>query len=405
MFDRRSWGKPGPGVEDKHITALGELADASGLTFFVMGSRQTGIKHRDGSAFTKDSDLDVGVIGDFTEMERAWETDWKSVPNMDHGPIYLRHSVEEAVGEGLLVIPPRPQAPKIKVSRVVRRLVDLAAPFKTTAQLEKLASSPRGKDETFSFSLIGDAEPGRFWFTRLLFNFKKRSVFSEFLEATDSEDTDFTFQLGDMVSRGIVRKFRNFFSLLSRNVINKPDLTAIGNHDRRKPHGITDDKIYRSLFGSTDYYFDRGGARFVVLDTSAGRLTVAQLVWFQAALNTPLRKIVFTHMPPTQLSQWTDYPFAKGAGGFKLGAREFEEIVTAKKVDRVYVGHIHALGVLDHGGVRYVLTGGGGSPLFPTKVKDVFHHYLKVEVGPSGITETVVTADGDRLAMPDPPSD
>lgn len=403
MFDRRSWGNVGPGVDQEHIEALGRLADRSGVTFFIMGSRQTGVNHRDGAPYKKEADLDVGVIGGYESMDRAWKTDWTDVPNMDRGPVYLRRSVEEAIGEGFLVIPPRPEPPKIKVSRLVRRVVDFAKPFKTSAQLERLVRSPRGNDETFSFSLVGDAEPGRFWFTRLLFNFKKQSVFSEFLGRTESEETDFTFQIGDMVSRGTVRKFRNFFSLLSRRIVDKPYLTTIGNHDRRKPHGVTDNKVYRSLFGSTDYYFDHGGARFVVLDTSAGRLSVAQLTWFQAALRTDRRKIVFTHMPPTQLSHWTDYPFAKGAGGFKLGADEFEGIVSAAGVDRVYVGHIHALGVLDHGGVRYVLTGGGGSPLFPTKIKDVFHHYLKVDVGPEGITETVVKADGERIPLPEPP--
>ncbi|MFC1680053.1 hypothetical protein ACFL2T_07585, partial [Elusimicrobiota bacterium] len=53
----------------------------------------------------------------------------------------------------------------------------------------------------------------------------------------------------------------------------------------------------------------------------------------------------------------------------------------------VYFGHIHGFGVQDFSGVRYVLTGGGGSPLFPSGARDRFHHYLVVSVGPDGVSE------------------
>ena len=51
--------------------------------------------------------------------------------------------------------------------------------------------------------------------------------------------------------------------------------------------------------------------------------------------------------------------------------------------------HVHGLDALDRGGVRYVLSGGGGSPLYPGPVKRRLHHWLEVEVGPDGIVETV----------------
>ena len=136
-----------------------------------------------------------------------------------------------------------------------------------------------------------------------------------------------------------------------------------------------------------NYFFDHAGVRFVVLDSSAKRVTKMQLKWLAMALDVPGRKIVFTHMPPVQLSLWGGVGRVHELGGFIAGSREFADIVSAAHVSRVYMGHVHAFGVQDHGGVRYVLTGGGGSALFPSGSSDVFHHYLTVEITASGIRD------------------
>jgi 3',5'-cyclic AMP phosphodiesterase CpdA len=204
---------------------------------------------------------------------------------------------------------------------------------------------------------------------------------------------DFTVHLGDMVSRGTTRRFLRFFETLSECAAASPYLTVLGNHDRRAPHGETDSRLYRSLFGKTNYRFDRGLARFVMLDTSRRRLTRRQLVWLDAALRTGQRKLVFTHVPPADFGEWA------GLGGFREGAREFLSILRARRADRAFFGHIHAFDVREHQGVRFILTGGGGSPLFPVGGRERFYHYIVVEVGPEGLRETVRFADGRRLDL------
>jgi hypothetical protein len=191
------------------------------------------------------------------------------------------------------------------------------------------------------------------------------------------------------VSRGTPRRFLAFFKRLAAVGLSRPYLTVIGNHDRRRPHGVSDSRTYRRLFGDTDYAFDRGGVRFVVLDSSAGRVTPSQLEWLDKALDVPGRKIVFTHKPPAAAADETPVGAVFALGGFHGGSKEFTKIVARRAVERVYMGHIHALATLVHRGVRYVLTGGGGSPLFPVGLPNVFHHYLTVDVGPEGIKETV----------------
>jgi len=275
----------------------------------------------------------------------------------------------------------------------------LAQPYRTSRQLTKLASAPRPAGESYRFSVIGDAEPGRFWFWRALFNRDQDAFWAKILPSADRSGSDFIMQLGDMVSRGILRNFRDFFLRLRAFAPRTPYLTVIGNHDRHSPHGVSNSRVYRKLFGKTDYTFERGGRQFVVVDNSAGRILPSQLEWLRSVLSADKPAIVFTHMPPAPLGEWTDFG-TKGAGGFRQGAAEFMSLMSEKKVERVYMGHVHGFGVLERGGVKYVLTGGGGSPLYPGPVKSRFHHYLTVDDGPNGLVETVHRSDGSSFRLP-----
>ncbi len=288
----------------------------------------------------------------------------------------------------------------IGARRALRRkeLHEIAAPWRTQTQLDALKQTPRAQEESFRFTVIGDAEPGRFAIWRMLFN--EPGVFARLLKDSARRAADFTVQLGDMVSRGTVENFLDFFRDLARIAPEKPYLTVIGNHDRRNPHGVSDSRLYRSVFGPTDYFFDHGGIRFITLDSSAGRVDPKQLDWLDRALDTKLRTVVFTHMAPSAIEPWGKNGGDRPWGGFKDGGQEFAALVARRGVERVYVGHIHGLRAKEYMGVRYVITGGGGSPLYPGGVRNNFHHYLSVEVTPEGIRETVHRADGTSFSLP-----
>ena len=161
----------------------------------------------------------------------------------------------------------------------------------------------------------------------------------------------------------------------------------------------TDSDSYRSHFGATNYAFDRGGARFVVLDTSAGRLSPRQLSWLDGQLDTPGRKLVFTHMAPvTPETIAATHPVMKN-GGFTQGAEEFVDIVRRRGADRVYVGHMHGFAAFALRGVRYVLSGGGGSPLYPVPWLKRFYHHIMVTVGPEGVRDSVRRLDGTGFTI------
>lgn len=277
-------------------------------------------------------------------------------------------------------------------------LAKLAAAFRTSLQLSLLARAPRRADEPFSFAVLGDAEPGRFWIFRKLFNVP--GVFQRQLAAVQEQPVDFSLQLGDMVSRGVIQNYFRFFKQLNAVDIRRPYLTVIGNHDRLSPHHRSNAKLYTATFGRTNYSFDHGAARFVCLDTSAHELTRHQLQWLDRVLDTPRIKIVFTHIPPACLRRWTDFGASRGIGGFKPGAVELTEIVSRRHVARVYLGHIHGFGVQDYKGVRYILSGGGGSPLFPSGVNDKFHHFIVARIADGAVRETVHTLERGTFEIP-----
>ncbi len=282
--------------------------------------------------------------------------------------------------------------------RPPEKLVLMAAPLRTERQLRRLSRLPSASGDRVSFAVLGDAEPSRFWIYRKLFN--REGVFHDQMVELQAAPLTFTVQLGDMVPKGTVVHYESFLRQLRRVWTGRPYLTVCGNHDRSRPNGKSHSTLYRSLFGRANYHFDHGGTRFVVLDSSSKRVGKAQLRWLRMVLAVRGRKIVFTHMPPVQLSLWGGVGKVHELGGFIGGAREFADVVSAAKVDRVYMGHVHAFGVQDHGGVRYVLTGGGGSALFPSGNENRFHHYLTVEVSPDGIRERVHALDGKSFRIP-----
>lgn len=249
--------------------------------------------------------------------------------------------------------------------------------------------------------MLGDAEPGRFWVARKLFN--RAGMFECQLRAIDREGPDFCVQLGDMVSRGTRLNYERFFEALGRWELSVPYLPVIGNHDRRYPHGRSDCALFREAFGRTDYAFDRGPARFVVLDSSARELSSRQFRWLDKVLSADRLKCVFTHFPPAPLNRWTGIGLARGLVGLRRGGKTLTELFSRRGVHRVYVGHIHAFGVQDYLGVRYVLTGGGGSPLYPNWIPDRYHHYVMAAVDRGGISDTLRLADGRSLAIPRSP--
>lgn len=324
------------------------------------------------------------------------------------------------------VFPPAPSAPGgVEVSSkeptpVPADLAQAKAVVGNDAMLARLAPRPAG--EAFTFGVIGDAEHGRFWWERLFS--PEKSAFLNQWRALQAAGADFVFQLGDFVSEGTAENYREHVALVEKEAL-KPLLRCAGNHDRSRPNGEADKNLYDAVFGARDYFFDRSGWRFVSLDSSDRKVTAAQLAWLKGVLAAPGPKVIFTHVPPDyiksikplkevgELEAWSrdfvEQEKQKSAlsdfftNYFKDGSAEFEDLVTNGGVKAVYMGHIHAFWAADHRGVRYIISGGGGSPLYPLPPgypKKRFAHTLHIAVTPSGLIETVVPYKGAPFVLP-----
>lgn len=265
--------------------------------------------------------------------------------------------------------------------------------WRTETQLESLRGGGAERADRVDFAVIGDAEPGRFLWSRLLFG--TPGAFHSQLAGIRAEPVDLVIQLGDMVSRGLPGHYAEFLDELDRHRPGRPYFTVLGNHDRRSPHGHSDASEYRAAFGEPNYFFDRGPARFIILDTSEEGLRDSQRRWLNHALDTDRIKLVFMHKPPAGLAPWVAGRF----GGFVKGSDAMMRLFSRRGVARVYMGHVHGFAQARVDGVTYVLTGGGGSPLYPSLVPHRFHHYLVVSAGPDGVSETLQKLGGERLAL------
>ena len=290
------------------------------------------------------------------------------------------------------------------------------------AQLAKLGASSAA---TFKFGVIGDAELGRFPWERIFT--PGLNAFTDQMAALQAAAPDFILQLGDFVSEGVPENYLAHVAWMEASA-HVPLLRCIGNHDRSRPNGDADKNLYDAVFGPRDYYFDRGGWRFIALDSSDRKLTGSQLKWLKDALNSPARKVIFTHVPPKYLkalkplaavgtlettSEEYDTMQANDqkSGGihdfftnyFEDGSAEFDDLVSHGNVAAVYMGHIHAFWAADYKGVRYVISGGGGSPLYPLPPgypKKRFAHYMTVAASPSGLVETIHPYHGSSFVLP-----
>jgi len=281
----------------------------------------------------------------------------------------------EAAGQPLkATVPLEVKSPEAVAEPNADALRTAAAPWRTEAQIAKIKAIARKPDEPFRFVVMGDSRSNPEVFAKLL------SI------AAGLPKFDFSINTGDIVPGGKPAEYEFFYQQIKD--VTWPFLVVEGNHEL----GPTGGRLYEELFGPTDYYFDHGGIRFVGLNNAKGVVTPQQLKWLDQALTTDLRKIVFFHAPPKVIPEWAFHSFS-------MGAEELTDLLASKKVERVYVGHIHGFDVANYKGVEYVLTGGGGAGLYAQLAPGNFHHIVLVEVFPEGLRETVYKLDGTSFMI------
>jgi hypothetical protein len=165
--------------------------------------------------------------------------------------------------------------------------------------------------------------------------------------------------------------------------LDMPFFNIIGNHDIA---GRGDkEKYVQERFGNFYGSFDFGNSHFVMLDTDEkgreGRVYGDQLKWLErdlAANKNTGNIFVFMHRP-----LFSALVAETARGGFYADTRDRDALTALFEkygVKVVFAGHEHLFKDMTRGGIRYVITAGGGAPLYATRTNGGFFHFLIVKV-------------------------
>ncbi|MCW5805959.1 MAG: metallophosphoesterase [Deltaproteobacteria bacterium] len=226
------------------------------------------------------------------------------------------------------------------------------------------------------------------------------------------EGLDLVAVTGDLVLRGSDdADWQRFFALARTLLAQLPYYPAAGNHDV----GWDADRMFvfpAPPAGRPDgaYWYSRDVAdvHLVFLDSNAYERS-EQEAWLERDLAAARARgaraiLAFTH----------DGPYSRGYhGGNALARARYVPILVRHRVDALFAGHDHIYQRGEIGGLRYVVTGGGGASLYQIlcgtagtpacKVTDGMaaiareHHYVVVTISSTDVEMCVRRVDGSLL--------
>lgn len=199
-------------------------------------------------------------------------------------------------------------------------------------------------------------------------------VFKKIMEDIDIREIDFVIHVGDFVMEPTEKGFEQFENIISQ--YSTPVYTVIGNHEL----GIDRRYLYQKYFGDTYYSFIYMGKKFIFLDNSVRLLNEENILFLEEELDFQGEKFIFMHMPPFD-------PRPSGTHDMFYGD-EFIDKVKDNNVSIVFTGHVHMYYKTIINDTKYIITGGGGSPLYTSEARGGFHHYIIYDEGKINLIRT-----------------
>lgn len=210
-------------------------------------------------------------------------------------------------------------------------------------------------------------------------------IYAKVIEKVNQLQPDFAVNLGDFTFDNLAPHWRDFERITSN--VKTPYLTVVGNHDI-----LFGRSYYESSYtppnpetGLDDYAFDYGNTRFIALDTANFTVTDRQFTWLERQMQTPFKKVVFTHTPPRH-----------GVWEHKLSpspevSKRFLELNQKYQVEHVFLGHIHLFDQRQVNGIKYIVSGGGGAPMDQGRdYGQNIYHVILVEIKDGQLTTQMI---------------
>jgi len=258
----------------------------------------------------------------------------------------------------------------------------------------------RAAGDTVVSSFRSAAAPGQAQFRFAVFGDTRANpaVHSAIIAGITAARPDLALHTGDLVDDGNNNALWDSFLKIESPLMRiAPLYPTLGNHENGAAQ-------YFSIFhlpGSGAWYsFDYADARFIVLKADnyypgAFAAGSEQRTWLEQQLSGASARWIFVsfHVPPHT-------SFAEDPSEVNL-RRDLAPLFEQYKVTAVFNGHIHSYERVIANSVTYIVTGGGGAPLYSLNVKepgqqagDLVYHYMLIEVNGDKLTGKAIDVNG-----------
>ncbi|MHB1000365.1 MAG: metallophosphoesterase family protein [Armatimonadota bacterium] len=243
----------------------------------------------------------------------------------------------------------------------------------------------------FKFAVMGDNRP-------VSNSGLQPAVFTKVLESIKSSNAKFAVNAGDCIGSSSdedVSALYDAYSDMIQSLYGAKVYLAVGNHDIEE--SSRRQSFFKDKLGALYYSFDFLNSHFIVLDSEIidqqAKIIGDQLTWLKDDLRTSsdaAHVFVFIHRPlypaDGHIGRCMDmYPAERDA---------LHKLFVDNKVDIVFSGHEHIFYDKNKDGVRYIITGGAGSPLYESvDGTGMFHHYVLIHVNGDKLDLEVIRID------------
>lgn len=226
------------------------------------------------------------------------------------------------------------------------------------------------------------------------------------IRAMERISADFVVHTGDFVPDGRrAEQWTKFFDAAAPLLASTPLVPAIGNHEFVSGEGLPSYEANMRIprDGSpneTFFLFRYGPLRILSLNSSESMEPGSpQRSWLEQTLNEldaepdHVRRMVLLHHGP----------YSSGAHGSNdaIAGTDVEELFRRHRVEFVMAGHDHIYERGDVSGLKYIVSGGGGAPIYftnrglPSQLAfSPVHHFVRVDVTPERMEIAAIGADG-----------
>ncbi|MBX3229128.1 MAG: metallophosphoesterase [Labilithrix sp.] len=231
------------------------------------------------------------------------------------------------------------------------------------------------------------------------------------VRAMVASPADLLIHTGDFVENGgSLPQWQRFFEIEAPLLEARVLVSAVGNHELVDGSGVSYVKFFGPPNGERvakpehlNHTFRWGSTRFFLLNgLDHFKPASAERSWLEKVLSDAdgekglTWRVVVVHHGP-----WSSGPHG---GNPRLHERGVPALFKRHGVDLVLSGHDH---VYERGlgaGLPFVVSGGGGAPLYKLRARipesrksETVHHFVEADVGPRVMQLTALRADGSRI--------